>query len=83
MPAIALACSGNAVGGKLPASTVVLPLQVPIGISAMSFFVSIPKDALPDRKMKLTPCDLVKIFTLPHTVIVQMDFNKRGSKLSE
>mmetsp|Transcript_3444 Transcript_3444/g.9179 ORF Transcript_3444/g.9179 Transcript_3444/m.9179 type:complete len:726 (+) Transcript_3444:250-2427(+) len=39
------------------------PLQVPIGISAMSFFVSIPKDALPDRKMKLTPCDLVKIFT--------------------
>uniref|UniRef100_A0A7S3VTW4 PBP domain-containing protein n=1 Tax=Dunaliella tertiolecta TaxID=3047 RepID=A0A7S3VTW4_DUNTE len=39
------------------------PIQVPYGLSAMSFFVSIPQIALPEGKMRLTPCDIVKIFT--------------------
>ncbi|KAF5831597.1 hypothetical protein DUNSADRAFT_12931 [Dunaliella salina] len=39
------------------------PLQVPIGLAAMSFFVTIPEDILPEGKLKMTPCDLTKIFT--------------------
>jgi len=38
-------------------------IQLPVGLSPINFFVSIPAGDLPEGKAKLTPCTIVKIFT--------------------
>eukprot|EP00983_Pelagomonas_calceolata_P060421 1146356-Pelagomonas_calceolata.AAC.3 len=39
-------------------------IQLPVGLSPMNFFVSIPAEKLPEGKAKLSPCTVVKIFTV-------------------
>ena len=39
-------------------------IQLPIGLAPMNFFVSIPESVLPGGKIQLTPCTIVKIFSV-------------------
>ena len=39
-------------------------VQLPIGLAPMNFFVSVPRDSLPDGKMKLSPCTIAAIYSV-------------------